>query len=72
MSHHFSFPDVSSVDDFIPKEVSLVWYATIHDAIELIKDSPKPVYMAKVDIESAFQFISVSQQIGHSCSSFKV
>ena len=54
MIHHLSFPDGSSVNDFTPKEISSVQYATIQDAIDLIKDSPKPVYMAKVDVESAF------------------
>ena len=43
MIHHLSFPDGSSVNDFIPKEISSVQYASIHDAIDLIKDSPKLV-----------------------------
>ena len=61
MIHHLSFPDGSSVNDFIPKEISSVQYATIQDAIDLIKFSPKPVYMAKVDVES---YLS-RQQIDH-------
>ena len=60
MIHHLSFPDGSSVNDFIPKEISSVRYATIQDAIDLIKDSPKPVYMAKVDVESAFRIMPIS------------
>ena len=60
MIHHLSFPDGSSVNDFIPKEISSVQYATIQDAIDLMKDSPKHVYMAKVDVESAFQIIPIS------------
>ena len=40
--------------------MSSVRYATIQDDIDFIKDSPKPVYMAKVDIESAFRIIPVS------------
>ena len=50
--HHLSFPDGSSCNNFIPKEISSVQCVTIQDAIDLIKDSPKPVYMAKVDVES--------------------
>ena len=60
MIHHLSHPEGSSVNDFIPKDMSSVHYATIQDAIDFIKDSPKPVYMAKVDIESAFRIIPVS------------
>ena len=58
--HHLSHPEGSSVNDCIPKDMSSVHYATIQDAIDFIKDSPKPVYMAKVDIESAFRIIPVS------------
>ena len=50
--HHLSFPDGSSGNNLIPKEIFLVQCVTIQDAIDLIKDSPKPVYMAKVDVES--------------------
>ena len=60
MIHHLYFPDGSSVNDFIPKEISSVQNATIQDAIDVIKDSPKPVYMAKVDVESAFRVIPIS------------
>ena len=60
MIHHLYFPDGSSVNDFIPKEISSVQNATIQDAIDVIKDSPKPVYMAKVDVESAFRIIPIS------------
>ena len=52
--HHLSYPEGSSVNYFIPKEISAVQYATIHDAIRLIKQLPSSqVFMAKVDIESA-------------------
>ena len=42
----------SSVNDFIPKEISVIQYATIQDAIRLTKQ--------QVDIESAFRIIPVS------------
>ena len=61
MIHHLSYPEGSSVNDFIPKEISAVQYATIQDAIRLIKQLPSSqVFMAKVDIESAFRIIPVS------------
>ena len=59
--HHLIYPEGSSVNDFIPKEISAVQYATIQDAIRLIKQLPSSqVFMAKVDIESAFRIIPVS------------
>lgn len=58
--HHLSYPEGSSVNDFIPKEVSSVQYATIQDAIGFIKQSSHQVFMAKVDIESAFRIIPIS------------
>ena len=59
--HHLSYPEDSSVNDYIPKEISAVQYATIQDAIRLIKQQPgSQVFMAKVDIESAFRIIPVS------------
>ncbi|RLJ22739.1 hypothetical protein DJ031_00310 [bacterium endosymbiont of Escarpia laminata] len=60
MIHHLSYPEGSSVNDFIPKEFSSVQYATIYDAIDFIKRSAGLVYMAKVDIESAFRIIPIS------------
>ena len=60
MIHHLSYPEGSSVNDFIPKELSSVQYDTIYDAVNFIKHSPTPVFMAKVDIESAFRIIPLS------------
>ena len=60
MIHHISYPEGSSVNDFISKEISSVHYATIQDATNFIRHSPKPVYMAKVDVESVFRIIPVS------------
>ena len=54
MIHHLSYPEGSSVNDFNPKDMSSVQYATIQDAISFIKGSPQSVYMAKVGAESAF------------------
>ena len=60
MIHHLSYPEGSSVNDFIPKEISSVQCATMQDAIDFMQHSPTPVYMAKVDVESAFRIIPVS------------
>ena len=60
MIHHLSYPEKFSVNDFIPHEHSTVQYASIQDAIRFIQNSKTTVYMAKVDIESAFRIIPVS------------
>ena len=58
--HHLSYPEGSSVNDFIPREISSVQYETVQDAISIITQTRLPVFMAKVDIESAFRIIPVS------------
>ena len=60
MIHHLSYQEGSSVNDFIPKEMSSLQYATIQDAISFIQHSPQSVYMAKVEVESAFRIMPVS------------
>ena len=58
--HHLSYPAGSSVNDGIPKELATVKYATIDDAIRLIKSLGKGCFLAKTDIKSAFRIIPVS------------
>ena len=58
--HHLSYPEGNSVNDFIPHKFSSVHYATIQDAIDVIKKSTSTIYLGKVDIESAFRIIPVS------------
>ena len=58
--HHLSYPAGSSVNDGIPKELATVRYATIDDAIRLIKSLGKGCFLAKTDIKSAFRIIPVS------------
>ena len=58
--HHLSYPAGSSVNDGIPKELATVRYATIDDAIRLIKSLGKGCFLAKTDIKSAFRIIFVS------------
>ena len=56
---HLSYPKGSSVNDFIPQEFSSVHYATISDAIRVIKRFGSGCFMAKTDIKSAFRIIPI-------------
>jgi len=58
--HHLSYPEGSSVNDFIPDAQSSVKYATIADAIALIKQIGRGCFMAKTDIKSAFRIIPIN------------
>ena len=57
--HHLSYPDGSSVNDFISYEKSMVHYASISDAIAMIKSIGRGSYMSKTDIKSAFCIIPI-------------
>lgn len=57
--HHLSYPSGASVNDFIPKELSTVRYATIDDAISIIKKLGPGCYLAKTDIQAAFRIIPI-------------
>lgn len=57
--HHLSFPTDASVNDGISHENSTVCYATIGDAIRCIKLAGQGSYLAKTDIQNAFQIIPI-------------
>ena len=57
--HHLSYPDGSSVNYFIPSEKSTVHYASISDAIAMIKSIGRESYLSKTDIKSAFRIIPI-------------
>ena len=57
--HHLSYPHGLSINDSIPSELASVTYATIQDAITFIQSADQTVFMAKVDIESAFRIIPI-------------
>ena len=59
--HHLSYPKGSSVNDSIPDECSSVHYATISDAIHILKQLGAGCFLAKTDIKSAFRIIPVHQ-----------
>lgn len=57
--HHLSYPDGSSVNDFIPSEKSTVHYASASNAIAMIKSIACGAHMSKTDIKSAFRIIAI-------------
>ena len=59
MIQHLSYPKDSSVNDSIPQESSSVHYATISDAIRVIKCFGSGCFMAKTGIKSAFRIIPI-------------
>ena len=59
MIHHLSFPHGDSVNDFIPSELSSVHYASVDDAVRMIKKIGPRCTLAKTDVRSAFRIIPV-------------
>ena len=57
--HHLSYPHGSSVNDFIPDDCSSVSYASINDAIDVLKRTGAGCFMAKTDVKSAFRIIPI-------------
>ena len=54
MIHHLSYSKGSSVNDFIPDYYSTVKYASVGDAIKLLKRLGPGCFMAKTDVKSGF------------------
>ena len=54
---HLSYPEGSSINDGISKEDSSVKYASIGDAIKLIKKAGRNAYMCKTDLKDAYRLI---------------
>ena len=57
--HHLSYPPGSSVNDFIPEHCSSVHYASINDAVFVIKRMGAGCFKAKTDVKSAFRIIPI-------------
>jgi hypothetical protein len=57
--HHLSFPRGSSVNDAIATENTSVHYATVADAIRLIKLAGPGCFLAKTDVKNAFRIIPI-------------
>ena len=62
MIHNLSHLEGSSVNEYIPQELATVQYASIQNANLFIKDAKVIVFMAKVDIESAFWIILIAHK----------
>ena len=58
LTHHLTYPSGSSVHDFIPEDCSSVHYASINDAISVIKRMGA-AFIAKTDAKSAFRIIPI-------------
>lgn len=63
--HHLSFPHGSSVNDGIPPDSVSVRYASIDDAVIILRTLGKGTYMAKTDIASAFRLIPITSADHH-------
>ena len=57
--HHLSYPNGSSVYDFIPDDCSSVSYASTNDAIDVLRRTGAGCFMAKTDAKSAFRIIPI-------------
>ena len=58
--HNLSFPEHVSFNDFIDKELCIVKYSTIDDAIKMIHKLGKNTKLVKCDIKSAFRLLRLS------------
>ena len=65
MIHHLSFPNGGSVNDFIPSEFCSVHYASVDDAVRIIKKLGIGCALAKTDVRSAFRIIPVHPKEYH-------
>ena len=57
--HHLSYPQGTSVNDFIPDHCSTVKYASVGDATKSIQRLGRGCFMAKTDVKSAFRIIPI-------------
>ncbi|CAB4027902.1 Cortactin-binding 2, partial [Paramuricea clavata] len=63
--HHLSFPKGVSVNDGIPSESTSVHYATVSDAIRLIKRAGPGCFLAKTDIKNTFRIMPIHSEDYH-------
>ena len=59
LSLFISYPDGSSVNDFIPDIYSTVKYASVGDASKSIKQLGRGCFVAKTDVKSAFCIVPI-------------
>ena len=65
MIHNLSHPEGESVNDFIDRDMATVRYATIEDAVELIRNLCKKAFMSKTDVKSAFRILPLNPEDYH-------
>lgn len=58
--HHLSFPQGSSINDFIHPDLCKVKYASFDDAIDLVSRLGQGAQLGKMDIKSAFRLLPIS------------
>ena len=63
--HHLSHPQGSSVNAGIPPDFTAVHYASVDDAIAMIKRLGPGCFLAKADIKSAFRIIPLHRSDYH-------
>ena len=57
--HHLSYPRGSSLNDGISSDYTTVSYATVENAIGLIKSVGPNCFLAKTDVKNAFRLIPI-------------
>ena len=63
--HHLSFPSGNSVNDKIPPHRTAVQYASIQDAIDLVRSVCPKAFMAKTDVKKAFRILPIHPEDRH-------
>jgi len=58
--HHLSYPEGSSVNDFIDPKLCTVQYTNFDQAVELVQQLGKGCLLGKSDIKSAFRLLPVA------------
>lgn len=58
--HHLSYPENSSVNDFIDPTKCSVTYSSIDEAVEIIQTFGKHTLASKSDVRSAFRLLPIS------------
>lgn len=57
--YHLSYPELDSINDYIPKDLYSLQYVRVDDAIRAVKSLGQGSYMAKTDLKSAFRLIPI-------------
>ena len=60
--HHLSYPEGSSINDFIDPKLCSVKYTEFDQAIHIIQELGKNCYLFKSDIKNAFRLLPINPQ----------